>query len=206
MFWRVDSVSQSERCDCGRTTAARRRRAASLLLGRCWRAEATRAATRKQRKIGRAAMGDAPQMQTRTLNRCINLIATLLRTLFARDLDGWFGGVRQPEGNFNHETHAKNPPRCRETSLYRLAGDKTALQLIFKQMAAREATSLRACRAQAGEARPPSRTLADRMGKWTPSTIPNYPPAAGRPCSTPSKRQRDAARHNQITASSSSRP
>ena len=38
--------------------------------------EWTRAAKRMQRKIGRAAMSNAPEMQMRSLSRCINLIAT----------------------------------------------------------------------------------------------------------------------------------
>ena len=42
-------------------------------------AEAT-TATRKLREIGCAAMSNAPEMQTRTLTRCIILIATQLRT------------------------------------------------------------------------------------------------------------------------------
>ena len=77
-------------------------------------------------------------------------------------------GVRQTRRNFQtrNARHKlvkvlKNPP-C-------IAGwDKMGSHLIFRQIAPREATSYELIRAQAGEARPPSRTLTDGMGKWTP--------------------------------------
>ena len=70
----------------------------------------------------------------------------------------------------------KNPP-CID------GRGEIASRSIFRHIAPREATSLRACRAQAGDDRPPSRLRVDGMGKWT-HTIPNYPPARlhrGRP-------------------------
>ena len=104
------------------------------------------------------------------------------------------------EGTLLHEKRAPQSRQGGQVAMKRpcIDGrDKIDARSIFRHIAAREASSLRACRAQAGEARPPSRTLTEGMGKWTPSTIPtsNYPPAAGRPRSTPSKRQRDDAPH-----------
>ena len=87
-LWRRGSVSLGERCDRGPLPAPRRRCAHLLERGANIIAEATRCGDAKAAEFGRAAMSNAPEMQMRTLTRCINLIATQLRTPIARDLDG----------------------------------------------------------------------------------------------------------------------